>query len=132
MNSQINHILVADDDTDDLELFQSAIDESCAHISLTTATDGEILLNLLDNISKPDAIFLDLNMPRKNGKECLVEIRNKSEFKDVPVIIFSTSNQPAEINFCMTNGANHYITKPQTFTAMKSIIDDLCSGQLFS
>jgi CheY-like chemotaxis protein len=128
MPSLIKHIVLADDDPDDVDIFRSAVDETCFHLELTVATDGEKLVNLLNRIQTPDAIFLDLNMPRKSGKECLVEIRTNVKFDQVPIIILSTSNHIAEIDFCLNNGANHYLVKPQSYDGIKSIVENLCNG----
>ncbi len=121
---------MADDDQDDVELFQCAVEETCPDLELTVATDGEKLINLLDEIPTPDAIFIDLNMPLKTGKECLEEIRTKDEFDNVPIVILSTSAQKADIDFCLNNGANHYFIKPHSYEGIKSIVENLCSGQL--
>ncbi|HEX8460855.1 MAG TPA: response regulator [Segetibacter sp.] len=126
MAKPIKHIVIADDDFDDIEMFQSAVDETCPDIELTVANDGAHLLSLLETISTPDAILLDLNMPCKTGKECLIEIRTKSEFDDVPIVILSTSNRRDDIDYCLENGANEYIVKPDTFEDMKNIVQNLC------
>jgi CheY-like chemotaxis protein len=124
------NLVIADDDQDDVELFQEAVVETCPDINLTVATDGAKLLNILEEIPKPDVILLDLNMPCKSGKECLVEIRAKDEFNDVPIVILSTSNHEADIDFCLREGANDYMVKPQSFEGMKSIIANICDGRL--
>ncbi len=121
---------MADDDQDDVELFQSAVDETCPDLILTVADDGEKLLKLLDGIPTPDAIFLDLNMPNKTGKECLEEIRNKEAFDEVPIVILSTSNQKSEVDFCLNNGANHYFVKPNSYSAIKNMVKNICKGKL--
>ena len=90
MTSLFKHILIADDDQDDIELFQDAVNEICPDLKLTIATDSEKLINLLSKIPKPGAIVLDLNMPLKSGKGCLKEIRNNYEFKDVSVVILES------------------------------------------
>lgn len=128
--SSIKNIVIADDDADDVEMFQSAIDETCPDIELSVATDGAKLIKLLEKMPTPDAIFLDLNMPNKSGKECLEEIRANDDFDDVPIVILSTSNQQDEIKFCLNNGANHYFVKPNSYSGLKNIIESICSGNL--
>lgn len=130
MTYPIKNIVMADDDQDDVEMFQSAVDESCPDLEITVATDGEKLIKLLEKVPTPDAIFLDLNMPRKSGKECLEEIRKKEQFDEVPIVILSTSNQKAEVNFCLNNGANHYFVKPHSYTGIKNIVKNICKGKL--
>ena len=78
MSFNIRNIVMADDDQDDVDLFQSAVDETCPKISLTVAKDGTKLMQLLDSSPAPDAIFLDLNMLGKSGKDCLGEIRSQA------------------------------------------------------
>src|SRR3954466_2420259 len=111
MPSAYKTLVIADDDRDDLQLFEDAVLETCPDMKLTVATDGAKLISLLHVIPKPDIILLDLNMPRKSGKECLKEIRAKDVFDDVPIVILSTSNEETDINYCLQNGANHYFVK---------------------
>ena len=124
------NVVIADDDQDDIQLFEEALKETCPDLNLTVATDGVKLINLLEEIPKPDVILLDLNMPIKSGKECLEEIRAKDEFDDVPIVILSTSNQKADIEDCLKKGANHYFVKPESFEGMKSIVANICTGQI--
>lgn len=130
MASNIQNIVMADDDQDDVDLFQSAVDDTCDHLSLTVAMDGTKLMTLLDKNPAPDAIFLDLNMMGKSGKDCLEEIRGKEKFDNVPVVILSTSNTKTEIDFCLNNGADHYFVKPHTYEGLQSIVKNLCNGKL--
>ncbi|MDB5245730.1 MAG: response regulator receiver protein [Segetibacter sp.] len=130
MSSLIKHILVADDDSDDVEMFQSAIEETCPNIKITIATDGVKLLSLLGKIPSPDVIFLDLNMPRKTGKECLKEIRMEHKHNSITIIMLSTSGNKADIDYCLCNGANYYFVKPKSFNELKIIVQKLCNGEL--
>ena len=89
------NILLADDDTDDCIFFENALKEICIETNLAIVHDGEQLLKyLLENSSRAlaiDVIFLDLNMPRKNGFESLAEIKENDNLKHIPVVMFSTS-----------------------------------------
>ena len=87
------NIQLADDDIDDRSFFEKALKEVSISNHLTTVNDGEHLMKYLaDNLEQlPNILFLDLNMPRKNGFECLVEIRENEKLKDLSVVIFSTS-----------------------------------------
>lgn len=118
------HILLADDDKDDSMLFQDILDELPLSTHLTTVFDGEQLMQLLNKTKDylPDILFLDLNMPRKNGFECLSEIRNNEKLKQLSVIIFSTSCQLEIVNLLYKNGAQFYIRKPNSFTQLKKLI----------
>lgn len=117
-------IFLADDDADDCLLFEDALREVSQQIKLTTANDGIELMDILDQKvpPPPDVIFLDLNMPRKNGFECLTEIKHTEKLKNIPVVIFSTSSQPETINRVYEQGATYYVCKPGSFSKLKSII----------
>src|SRR6266487_683666 len=91
--------LLADDDADDQQLFKEALNEIDKSIRCLTASSGEEALNKLKTDLKqlPDYIFLDLNMPRMNGLECLVEIKKTNTLKHIPVIIYSTSSAEKDV-----------------------------------
>src|SRR4051794_15823414 len=124
------NLVIADDDPDDIELFEDAVVDTCPDLNLTVATDGIKLIKILEDMPKPDVILLDLNMPTKSGKECLEEIRAKEEFKDVPIVILSTSSQKADIVYCLKNGANNYLVKPNSYEGMKKIVKAICDGEI--
>lgn len=109
-----------DDDEDDQEIFALALREADASIRCVTANDGVEALHKLeqDKTFVPDYIFLDLNMPLMNGKECLREIRKHTHLRDVPVIIFSTSSEPRDIEETRRLGANDFITKPPLISSL--------------
>src|SRR6187402_3499713 len=90
----LRNIILTDDDADDCSLFSEALREIYADISLTIINDGVSLMKKLDHTvpPPPEVIFLDLNMPLKNGLECLQEIRNTPKLSDIPVVIYSTSS----------------------------------------
>ena len=117
------NILLADDDGDDCLLFQDAFDELDLSAALTTVHNGEQLMQLLLNSPElPDILFLDLNMPRKNGFECLSEIKQNEKLKQLPVIIFSTSFEPDIVDLLHKNGAQHYICKPNEYGILLKVI----------
>ena len=118
------NIVLADDDIDDCNFFKEALDELPVSAHLTTVHDGEKLMQLLTKNANPlpDVLFLDLNMPRKNGFDCLVEIKRNANLKSLPVIIFSTSFEQEVANLLYKNGAQHYIRKPSHFSQLKNII----------
>jgi CheY-like chemotaxis protein len=121
--SDITHILLADDDKDDNILFQDVLEEVILTTQLTTVNNGEQLMQLLNEKEElPDILFLDLNMPRKNGFECLSEIKRSERLKHIPVIIFSTSYEPETVNLLYNKGAQYYIRKPNDFAQFKKII----------
>ncbi|PKQ44771.1 response regulator [Confluentibacter flavum] len=118
------NILLADDDKDDCLLFIEALDELQLQTTLTLVHDGEQLMQLLLKNSKNifDVLFLDLNMPRKNGFACFEEIKNNDKLKSLPVIIFSTSCDRSVADQFYKKGAHHYICKPADFSELRKII----------
>jgi CheY-like chemotaxis protein len=124
MNLNPINILLADDDKDDCLLFNDAIEEIQFPAHVKMVYDGEQLIKYLrENItSLPDVIFLDLNMPRKNGWECLTEIKQNPPFDKLRVIIHSTAYDPLIVENLYANGAYYYIRKPSEFSKLKNVI----------
>ena len=102
------HILLADDDRDDQLLFKESLEELSLSTQIETVQNGEQLMQLLNDEKEqlPDILFLDLNMPRKNGFICLSEIKRTERLKRVPVIIFTTSYEPEIVNLLYKKGHN--------------------------
>lgn len=121
------HILIADDDGDDIELFRWAVKTLSTNIEVSFAGDGQKVIELLETDSLPDIIVLDLNMPRMSGYECLKKIRNNCKYNDVPIMILSTSSSQKDMDYCLANGANYYAVKPQSHDGLSKIVDDLCN-----
>jgi CheY-like chemotaxis protein len=119
------NILLADDDRDDCFLFQEALGELQVKAKLTSVYDGEQLMHLLNKkTDEPfNVLFLDLNMPRKNGFACLEEIKGNENIKSLPIIIFSTSNDKLIVDGLYKNGALHFICKPDNFSQLKKTIE---------
>src|SRR2546423_11976763 len=92
----MNHVVLADDDKDHGLLFKIVLKQVDPTKSLTIVKDGEELMDLL-NTQVPDLLFLDLNMPCKNGIECLREIRNNPHLKDLPIVVYSSSSHMTDI-----------------------------------
>jgi CheY-like chemotaxis protein len=125
MNKQTYNLLLADDDEDDCAFFKDALDDLPISAILSTVNDGVELMDFLlkkSFINFPDILFLDLNMPRKNGFECLQEIKLISELKELPVIIFSTSLDNNVVDSLYAKGAIYYIQKPGDFSKLKKVI----------
>ena len=118
------HILLADDDKDDTLLFKEVLDELPLSTHLTTVGNGEQLMQLLAKTDEqlPDVLFLDLNMPRKNGFACLSEIKHSEKLKLLSVIIYSTSYEDEVASLLFENGATYYIRKPSSYTQLKKLI----------
>ena len=119
-------IYVVDDDSDDLLFVKSAFEKYQQNIRLQTFTNGRELLQQLDQpVKLPAFIILDLNMPIMAGIETLKVIRNTENLSKLNVIIFTTSNNPAERQETIEAGANDYICKPFTLEAYEKIADHL-------
>src|SRR6186713_977927 len=118
-----NRLLLADDDVDDCIFFKEALEELPFTSSLTTVNDGVELMQLLKRSNNlPDMLFLDLNMPRKTGYECLSEIKSDDKLKNLPVIIISTSFEHDVVNSLYKEGADFYLCKPGDFSVLKQRI----------
>ena len=116
-------IFYTDDDDDDRFTFSDALRHVTDECQLALQRNGDELLNMLKNPSpRPSLVFLDLNMPVKNGYTVLKEIREKESLDDLPVVIFSTSDDDVSINTSKELGANLYMPKPSTFAALKTAI----------
>jgi CheY-like chemotaxis protein len=129
MNHDALHILLADDDEDDRLFFKDAIDEVKVKTVVTTVNDGVFLMEYLGkpDVRLPNLVFLDLNMPRKGGMECLKEIRSDKKLKDLSIAIYSTSASEEDIEETFVKGANIYIKKPNDFGALKKILAEVIS-----
>lgn len=129
MNDEQMFILLAEDDEDDRQFFREAIERMNLNTHLEMVTDGVFLIEYLKNNpeKKPHLIFLDLNMPRKDGFECLHEIRNVLGLTELPIAIYSTSNASVDMEEAFRLGANIYIRKPSDFEMLKKIIGKVVS-----
>jgi CheY-like chemotaxis protein len=111
---------LVDDDVDDLEIFALAVEDLRVGVHCVTAADGIDALEKLRNDDgfTPDFIFLDLNMPRMNGKQCLLEIKKIQRLSSTPVIIYSTSSNRKDIDDTLKLGASHFLTKPSSISSL--------------
>ena len=132
MSHQHLNILIADDDADDRYLLKVAIEESGINTMAYFVEDGIDVLDFLNRKGKyaheklqPDIILLDLNMPKKDGRQTLKELKENILFKGIPVIIFTTSKSPDDIRSAYLAGANSYITKPSSFDQLTEIVQTI-------
>ncbi|MGZ4063756.1 MAG: response regulator [Bacteroidia bacterium] len=105
------NILLADDDSDDRFFFRKALEDIAFPFTLVTVADGEQLLTYLKLNSMPDILFLDLNMPRMNGSECLTRIKTNKKIRNFPVIIYSTALDDTIADLLYQKGAHYYLRK---------------------
>ena len=121
------NILLADDDEDDRELFADIIHQVNGPINLLCTSNGSELIAELNTLSGnlPDLLFLDLNMPGKDGRECLSEMKASSLFRKLKVIICSTSNSPDDIDYAYEKGADLYLIKPSRFSTYFHLLENV-------
>ncbi len=124
MISQNINILLADDDEADCLLFKEALEELPVSAHLTIVHNGEQVIEELTKKGNkmPDVLFLDLNMPRKNGFAALGQIKRSRKLQDLPVIIFSTVSEREKIKNVYRDAAHYYICKPVDFFQLKKVI----------
>lgn len=126
-------ILIAEDDADDRFLLKAAFQENGFSDRLHFVDNGVELMDFLRSITDesntaarfPKFILLDLNMPKKDGREVLREIKQHPVLKGIPVVIFSTTNNEQEMRRCYELGANSYVTKPNSFEHLLKIVANL-------
>lgn len=127
-------ILIADDDQDDRDMIKDALRESRLLNELHFVKDGEELMEYLRHHGKfsddskfplPGLILLDLNMPRKDGREALAEIKKDAQLRHIPVVVLTTSKAEEDIYRTYDLGVNSFITKPVTFDALVKVMMDL-------
>jgi CheY-like chemotaxis protein len=114
-------LLIIDDDIEDQEIFMEALKEVDDTVLCYAAISGEDAFRQLETnvVMLPDLIFLDLNMPKLNGKQVLKELKKSRSLAQIPIIMYSTSFAPRDIEEVKQGGAVHYLIKPSKF-------DDLC------
>ena len=115
---------IVDDDIDDQNFLIEAITANDHYIQCFTAPNGKLAIQELKNSINPlpDAIFLDLNMPKYNGKQCLAELKRTPALKHIPVVIYSTSSYKKEMQDAMKMGASYFMIKK---SSIKELQDEL-------
>ena len=135
ISKDIPQLLVVDDDPEDLLLIRTAVNRSKVPLQVNCYGGGEEFLLALDTLVEESApvvgggslliVFLDLNMPRKDGRSCLKDIRRDDRYTDIPVIVFSTSASDEDILRSYELGANSYICKPDDLESLERIIKEV-------
>ncbi len=121
------NVLLVDDDSEESYLFNEALEHAHLNISLSRASDGNDLIAYLYNKPIPDLVFMDLNMPYKDGLEALTEIRSNPGFKNLPLIIYSTAQNEGSIDACYEKGADLFVVKPMDFDEMVRVVKKVCT-----
>ena len=125
-------ILIAEDDLGDRVLLEQAFRTTGFEADLRFTADGEEFLAYLrreppwEHAVRPDLILLDLNMPRMDGREVLREVKRKSEWRAVPVVVLTNSRRPEDVEIAYERGANTYIAKPHSIDELARIVMALC------
>jgi CheY-like chemotaxis protein len=122
----IHHILMADDDKDHAMLFERIIRKEYPSIDVSYVQDGQQLIQFL-HLNQVDLLFLDLNMPCKNGYECLQEIRKDPSLKDLPIVVYSSSAHLSDIQKSFLHKADFYLVKPFITDHLKRAIQMILS-----
>lgn len=129
-SSSVFDIILVDDDKSEQELFSMALSEVSAKHKLSFARNGDELFELLETRKEhnkaPSVIFLDLNMPGKDGRETLAELKTSMTYKKIPVFIYSTSNSVEEVTQCYSNGANLFLNKPYDYNDLVKGLRTIC------
>lgn len=129
MNSK-KTLMIVDDDSDDREFFCEALNDIDSSAKCLVAINGDEALKILRSEIEhlPDSIFLDLNMPRMDGRTCLAELKKDAKLRNIPVIIFSTSSHQKDIEETHELGAVYFLTKPSDFKKLQSEIVFVMAG----
>ena len=122
--SDLQQVLVAEDDDEDFELFADAIRDLSLKVILARAENGDILMKILHE-RIPDLLFLDILMPCKTGKDCLFEIRSHKKFDDLPIIIFSSVRDSQTVEFFYRKGTNMYVYKPHSYRQLVASLEKI-------
>ena len=124
-------VLMADDDSDDCMLAEEALKESRVDHELSFVYDGEELMDYLHHLDaysdpasspRPDLILLDLNMPKKDGRKALKEIKADPDLKDIPIVVLTTSEAKIDMDYCLEQGVNLFVSKPVTFSGLVNVM----------
>lgn len=129
--SNIKKVFLAEDDADDFYFFNSALLSLSKSVDVVRTADGVMLLSLLESSLKPDIIFIDLNMPFKDGLGCLKAIKSNRKYSFVPVIMFSSSSSATDIDACYDNGADFYFVKSASFSSLVEQFKKLFASNYF-
>jgi CheY-like chemotaxis protein len=133
-NGHSMRILMAEDDPDDRMLTRDALDETSLSTDLEFVCDGEELLDYLhrrgpyaapDRAPRPGLILLDLNMPRKDGRLALKEIKDDPELRQIPIVVLTTSRSEEDVLYTYDMGVNSFIVKPSSFDSLVDIVRTL-------
>jgi len=125
MRNKFETVVIADDDIDDTIFLREALKEAYPGVNVISVSLGSQLAKTLDEIETPNAIFLDLHLPVKNGRQCLKEIREKAKYNDVQIIMLSELHVHDDYIYCLANGANNFLAKPDRYPVLVDAVRSL-------
>ncbi len=124
-------LLLVEDNPGDVRLLQECLEESAVNVRLSVVTDGAVALDYLRRVgsfadaARPDLIFLDLNLPGRNGHDTLAEIKRDEQFRAIPIVVLSTSDSEPDIQACYKLQASCYVTKPVYFQQLLDTVREI-------
>jgi CheY-like chemotaxis protein len=119
-------VMYIDDDPDDHQAFVDAVRDSCPQVKLYTFYNAEAAFSILLK-DQPDIVFVDLDMPGKDGLKCIFEIRQDKALQMLPIIVYSSTSRHSNIQAAYEIGANLFITKPHTYSRLKTLLCEVFS-----
>lgn len=128
----MKNFLLVDDDADDASLFEEALRVAGRDLHYSCAVNGRDAMRKLEGgeITRPDIIFLDINMPIVNGWELLAYLKKEEAYKNIPVVIYTTSSHKREIEMAKNSGASSFLVKPTDFGALTDILKSFANDAL--
>jgi CheY-like chemotaxis protein len=124
--SKPTNVLIAEDDDDDFFIFSVAISETAFTVILRRAEDGELLMKLLKE-ELPDVLFLDMLMPCKDGKQCLLELRSDRRYDSLPIIVYTSLEDLDTVEYAYRQGSNLFAVKPNSIEDLKEALQRILS-----
>ncbi len=119
-------ILLIEDDMDDIGLLKDALDENEVPYHMDVIMEGDKVYSYLESVETlPGIIVMDLNLPKTDGKEILLELKSSFHLTEIPIIILTTSSSKADIDYCNSMGIKKFITKPATMQGWNTTIDSI-------
>lgn len=123
------HVFLIEDDPDDVLLLRESFNDNDVAVTLDVEMQGDKALPWLESCKHlPDVIVMDLNLPRVDGREILQKIKTDHKFKNIPVVILTTSSSAEDKNYCMSLRAAFFLTKPSTVEGFKDAVDAIATA----
>ena len=120
----MRHLLIIEDSDEDFEMISIILKDLNPQLQFTRYDDGMTAYEFISDRKNriPDLVFLDLNLPEMDGREFILKIKQDPQLKRVPIIAFTTSNNPKDVNFCYEHGINAYVTKPVDLAELQNLL----------